>query len=61
MCTLLYQKEFRITHQEMIKGIRKGNTKDDYYFYYDTLVVPIIENTAQEEDLKDRMKQAVII
>lgn len=45
----------------MIKGIRKGNTKDDYYFYYDTLVVPIIENTAQEEDLKDRMKQAVII
>ncbi|TPX66926.1 methylthioribulose 1-phosphate dehydratase [Chytriomyces confervae] len=49
---------FRITHQEMIKGIRVGSTKASYK-YYDTLVVPIIENTAEEEDLKDRMEEAM--
>jgi methylthioribulose-1-phosphate dehydratase len=59
LATLLYDKEFKITHQEMIKGIRKGSSKINLK-YYDTCVVPIIENTAQEEDLKDRMLQAMI-
>jgi methylthioribulose-1-phosphate dehydratase len=59
LATLVYEKEFRITHQEMIKGIRKGSSKTNLT-YYDTCVVPIIENTAQEEDLKDRMLQAMI-
>jgi methylthioribulose-1-phosphate dehydratase len=54
LVTLLYEKEFRITHQEMIKGIRKGSTKTNLA-YYDTCIVPIIDNTAQEEDLKDSM------
>lgn len=55
MATLLYPgKEFVITHQEMIKGIRKGSSKESLRFF-DKLVVPIVENTAQEEDLKDRM------
>lgn len=55
MATLLYPgKEFVITHQEMIKGIRKGMTKENLR-YYDRLVVPIVENTAEEEDLTDRM------
>lgn len=51
-------KEWRITHQEMIKGIRVGSTKQNYR-YFDELVVPIIENTAEEEDLKDRMAVAM--
>ncbi|XP_076589668.1 methylthioribulose-1-phosphate dehydratase isoform X1 [Chaetodon auriga] len=59
MATLLYPgKEFRITHQEMIKGIRKG-TSGTNYRYDDTLVVPIIENTPEEKDLKDRMARAM--
>eukprot|EP00842_Homolaphlyctis_polyrhiza_P001927 jgi/Hompol1/2735/HPOL_000804-RA len=51
MATLLFDKEFVITHQEMIKGIRRGSTSTNYK-YYDRLVVPIIENTAEEEDLQ---------
>ena len=51
MATLLYPgKEFKITHQEMIKGIAKGQTGKKYC-YYDELVVPIIENTPEERDL----------
>jgi methylthioribulose-1-phosphate dehydratase len=53
MATLLFEKEFRITHQEMIKGIKKGwgpNAKS--LNYYDELIVPIIENTNREQDLK---------
>ncbi|KAI8612824.1 methylthioribulose-1-phosphate dehydratase [Chytriomyces sp. MP71] len=59
MATLLWKGEtFKVTHQEMIKGIRIGSTKNNLK-YYDTLVVPIIENTAEEEDLKDRMEEAM--
>ncbi|KAL4613445.1 methylthioribulose-1-phosphate dehydratase [Arapaima gigas] len=61
MATLLFPgKEFRITHQEMIKGIQKGNSGMSYSRYDDTLVVPIIENTPEEVDLKDRMAQALM-
>jgi ribulose-5-phosphate 4-epimerase/fuculose-1-phosphate aldolase len=57
MATLLYPGEvFKITHQEMIKGIRIGSTKQNLKFY-DLLEVPIIENTAEEEDLQERMAQ----
>nr|XP_023662792.1 methylthioribulose-1-phosphate dehydratase isoform X1 [Paramormyrops kingsleyae] len=59
MATLLFPgNEFHITHQEMIKGIRKGNTGTNYR-YDETLVVPIIENTPEEVDLKERMAQAM--
>uniref|UniRef100_A0A8L0DQW8 Methylthioribulose-1-phosphate dehydratase n=1 Tax=Oncorhynchus mykiss TaxID=8022 RepID=A0A8L0DQW8_ONCMY len=59
MATLFYPgKEFRITHQEMIKGIRKGTSKTNYR-YDETLVVPIIENTPEERDLKERMALAM--
>lgn len=60
MVTLLWEKEFRITHQEMIKGIKRGfgpNAKS--MNYYDELVVPIIENTAQEKDLQAEMAKAM--
>jgi methylthioribulose 1-phosphate dehydratase/enolase-phosphatase E1 len=45
-------KEFRITHMEMIKGI-KGHG------YYDELVVPIIENSAHERDLTESLAKAI--
>ncbi|XP_055405282.1 methylthioribulose-1-phosphate dehydratase isoform X3 [Bubalus kerabau] len=51
-------KEFKITHQEMIKGIKKC-TSGGYYRYDDMLVVPIIENTPEEKDLKERMARAM--
>ncbi|KNE62045.1 methylthioribulose-1-phosphate dehydratase [Allomyces macrogynus ATCC 38327] len=60
MATLLYPgKEFVITHMEMIKGIRVGSTKENLK-YYSRLVVPIIENTPEEEDLQERMEQALL-
>jgi len=60
MVTLLNDKVFRITHQEMIKGIKRGFGSSAVTLnYYDMLVVPIIENTPQEEDLKDRMAAAM--
>ncbi|GMN54507.1 hypothetical protein TIFTF001_023630 [Ficus carica] len=47
-----HAKEFRITHMEMIKGI-KGHG------YYDELVVPIIENTAYEYELTESLAKAI--
>ncbi|CAO3647779.1 unnamed protein product [Cunninghamella blakesleeana] len=59
MATLLYPGEtFQISHQEMIKGIRRGSTKTNFR-YFDKLVVPIVENTPEEEDLTERMAQAM--
>jgi len=46
--------ELRITHQEMIKGIKKGSTQESHR-YDESLIVPIIENTPFERDLTDRM------
>ncbi|EFA86052.1 class II aldolase/adducin [Heterostelium album PN500] len=60
MVTLMYEKEFVITHQEMIKGIVKGfGAAAKHLEYHDRLVVPIIENTPHERDLKDRMERAM--
>lgn len=50
--TLLFpEREFRIRHLEMIKGVRKDSTKT-YYRYDEELVIPIVENTAEERDLE---------
>ncbi|GBP38935.1 Probable methylthioribulose-1-phosphate dehydratase [Eumeta japonica] len=58
-CTLLWSgKEFRITHQEMIKGIKDAKL-GRYLRYDETLVVPIIENTPFEKDLAGSMAQAL--
>ncbi|XP_072145753.1 uncharacterized protein [Dermacentor andersoni] len=59
LATLLYPgPEFRITHQEMIKGIKKGQSGISYR-YDEELVVPIIENTPFERDLKASMRVAM--
>ncbi len=46
------QAHFRVTHLEMIKGLRGMG-------YHDTVEVPIIENTAHECDLADDMAAAI--
>lgn len=59
LATLLYPgKEFKVTHLEMIKGI-KNQKLNRYYNYNEELVVPIIENTPFEADLKDRMAEVI--
>lgn len=50
--------EFTITHQEMIKGIKKGQSGVSYR-YDEELVVPIIENVPFERDLKASMREAM--
>ncbi|CAO2141666.1 unnamed protein product [Urochloa humidicola] len=45
-------KEFRMTHMEMIKGI-KGHG------YRDELVIPIVENTPYEYELTDSLSEAI--
>lgn len=42
----------------MIKGIKKGSSNESFR-YDDTLVVPIIENTAFEKDLTNSLKKAI--
>ncbi|KAG7299159.1 hypothetical protein JYU34_017699 [Plutella xylostella] len=57
--TLLWEGEdFRITHQEMIKGIKDAK-RNAYLRYDDTLTVPIIENTCFERDLESYLAAAV--
>ncbi|GAB1520746.1 Methylthioribulose-1-phosphate dehydratase [Rhizoctonia solani] len=59
MATLLWPGEtWEVSHLEMIKGVREAGT-GKALSYLDTLVVPIIENTPFEEDLKDSMDQAM--
>jgi len=52
MATLAFDREFRVTHCEMIKGITGMG-------YRDELVVPIIENTDYECDLADSLGEAI--
>jgi len=60
MATLLWTGPvFTISHQEMIKGVRIAGI-GRALSYLDTLEVPIIENTPNEEDLKDSMAEAMI-
>jgi len=53
MATLLFNREMVVSHLEMIKGI-EGMHFDD------RLVVPIIENTARECDLRDSLEEAIL-
>ncbi|XP_076053339.1 putative methylthioribulose-1-phosphate dehydratase isoform X2 [Oratosquilla oratoria] len=59
MATIVFPgQEFRITHQEMIKGIRHP-TENRAMKYDEELIVPIIENTPQEADLASSLSQAI--
>lgn len=53
IASLLFDREFVISEIEMIKGIEGMN-------YHDRLVVPIIENTAQECDLAASLEAAIV-
>eukprot|EP00127_Corallochytrium_limacisporum_P007292 Clim_evm33s246 gene=Clim_evmTU33s246 len=59
MATLMWDKEFTITHQEMIKGIR-DDEKGAMFGYHDSITIPIIDNTAHERDLRDSLREAMI-
>lgn len=50
--TLLFDKQFRIKNMEMQKGV-------EGYGAFDTLEVPIIENTAYECELADSLEEAI--
>lgn len=52
LVTLLNKDVFECTQIEMIKGLSGHG-------YYDTVQVPIIDNTARECDLADRMAEAM--
>ena len=51
--TLLFDKKFRIKNLEMQKGV-------EGYGAFDTVEVPIIENTAYECDLADSLEKAIL-
>ncbi|AET41209.1 methylthioribulose 1-phosphate dehydratase MDE1 Ecym_7383 [Eremothecium cymbalariae DBVPG len=64
MCSLIFDKEFRIANIEQIKAIPSGKKdprlgKDINLSFFDTLIIPIIENTAHEEDLTDGLQEAL--
>ncbi|XP_065157188.1 probable methylthioribulose-1-phosphate dehydratase [Atheta coriaria] len=50
--------EFHCTHLEMIKGIRNCKLGRNYN-YDEELIVPIIENTPFEQDLKDSLAACI--
>lgn len=62
--TLIVEREkgadacFEISNIEQIKGIPKGKGKG-MLGYFDMLKIPIIENTAFEEDLTGSLEQAM--
>lgn len=51
--------EFRINNIEQIKGFGRGAGKAGNLGYHDTLVIPVIENTAHEEDLTEFLEEAM--
>ena len=52
MATIAFKDVFRVSHVEMIKGLRGRG-------YHDTVEVPIIANTAHECDLADTLSAAI--
>lgn len=52
-------KVFEINNIEQIKGFGRGFQKSGNLGYHDTLRIPVIENTAHEEDLTEFMEEAM--
>ncbi len=50
---------FEINNIEQIKGFGRGSKKTGNLGYHDTLRIPVIENTAHEEDLTEFMEAAM--
>jgi methylthioribulose-1-phosphate dehydratase len=61
LCEAAGTDVFEIQKLEQIKGIPKGygEEKKGNLGYHDRLRVPIIDNTAHEEDLKDTLEGAI--
>lgn len=55
----LEDKCFEIEKIEQIKGIPQGRSKQGMLGYFNKLRVPIIENTAHEEDLTSSLEVAM--
>ena len=58
LASLISGSEFRVSHIEMIKGIKKGSTGVSHR-YDEELIIPIIENTPFEADLESSMAAAM--
>ncbi|KAI1826471.1 methylthioribulose-1-phosphate dehydratase [Xylaria intraflava] len=52
-------KLFEINNIEQIKGFGRGFQKTGNLGYHDTLRIPVIENTAHEEDLTEFLEEAM--
>ena len=50
---------FEINNIEQIKGFGRGPGKQGNLGYHDTLRIPVIENTAHEEDLTEFLEEAM--
>lgn len=50
---------FEINNIEQIKGFGRGFQKSGNLGYHDTLRIPVIENTAHEEDLTEFLEEAM--
>jgi methylthioribulose-1-phosphate dehydratase len=65
LVTLIVERDFgsdacfEIEEIEQIKGIPNGRGKQGNLGYYDRLRIPIIENTAHEEDLRESLEAAM--
>lgn len=53
------EKVFEINNIEQIKGFGRGHGKVGNLGYHDTLRIPVIENTAHEEDLTEFLEEAM--
>jgi methylthioribulose-1-phosphate dehydratase len=54
-----FDREFRVNNLEQIKGFARGPGKAGNLGYHDTLRIPVIENTAHEEDLTEFLEEAM--